>query len=76
MLAVIADATVHRPENPFRTKALIRPAAKRVGSWGLTNESLSRNCPGLKKAVLSQVMPPPQEQPASDVGVPRPGPLP
>lgn len=42
-----------------RTKVLIPPAAQSVGRWWLSPESLSRNWPSPKTAILLKVMPPP-----------------
>lgn len=42
---------------PFRTETLILPAAGKVGQGQLTAESLSRNCPWLKRVTSSKVMP-------------------
>lgn len=42
---------------PFRTETLILPAAEKVGQGQLTAESLSRNCPWLKRVTSSKVMP-------------------
>ena len=36
------DAMVHCPDLPFRTKTLIRPAARRAGSCWLTDVSLQK----------------------------------